>query len=140
MRLTRGWKNLAGAALLMTAAAHAACDDPPLCYDGEYLACHCDGAFGYQSCVDGAYATCNCDEAPPGLGGGPPATGAGGMAEGGAALLPFMADCDEDGQCETGLCYLFPAKGPHCSKACGEDGDCEPPSPGCNMMGICKAP
>ena len=51
-----------------------------------------------------------------------------------------MSECEEDAACETGLCYEFPAKGPHCTHGCETSQDCPPPSPGCNMMGLCKAP
>jgi hypothetical protein len=59
---------------------------------------------------------------------------------GGAEPLPFLSACEGDEQCASGLCHLFAAKGQFCTKPCGGDNDCEPPSPGCNMMGICKAP
>jgi hypothetical protein len=57
-------------------------------------------------------------------------------------LLPFMAECSvgEHERCDTGLCFDFNAKGPHCTHACEVDADCEPPSEGCNGMGVCKAP
>jgi hypothetical protein len=60
----------------------------------------------------------------------------------GTEPLPFMSECTlgEDEQCETGLCYNFNMKGPHCTHACEVDADCEAPSPGCNGMGVCKAP
>jgi hypothetical protein len=60
----------------------------------------------------------------------------------GAELLPFMSECTlgMDEQCETGLCFDFNTKGPHCTHACEVDADCEAPSEGCNGMGVCKAP
>ena len=54
--------------------------------------------------------------------------------------LPYMAECDTNEQCETELCFSFNAKGPHCTHSCVIDADCESPSPGCNNMGVCKAP
>ncbi len=116
----------------------------PACYDGEYLGCSCGDTVGYMRCTESRYGACVCDGKTPGLDGGAGASsyattgGAGG--QGGAALLPLMAPCNDDGQCETGLCYPFNAKGPHCTKPCDGDGDCPAPSPGCNNMGICKAP
>ena len=55
-------------------------------------------------------------------------------------LLPFMAECTSDDQCETGLCFLYNMGGQLCTHACTVDADCEAPSPGCNGMGICKRP
>jgi hypothetical protein len=56
--------------------------------------------------------------------------------------LPFMSECvlGMDDQCDTGLCFDFNTKGPHCTHECTVDTDCEDPSPGCNGMGVCKAP
>jgi hypothetical protein len=58
------------------------------------------------------------------------------------APLPFMSECvlGMDDACETGLCFDFNTKGPHCTHECTVDTDCEAPSPGCNGMGVCKAP
>jgi hypothetical protein len=69
-----------------------------------------------------------------------------GMSAGPDAAPPgsiaFMETCDPaDDQCDEGLhCFNFNAKGPHCTHACSMDLDCEEPSPGCNNMGVCKAP
>lgn len=56
--------------------------------------------------------------------------------------LPFMSECDTElMNCEEGLtCWPFNAKGPHCTHECTVDTECEDPSPGCNNMGVCKAP
>ncbi len=120
------------------------CDpaDPRECLPGDFIECSCEsGEPGYAVC-DAAgvgYTGCGyCGQALSGGSGGAATGGAGGT--GGAALLPFMSECEEDVECETGLCHNFNAKGPHCSHPCSMDGDCESPSPGCNMMGICKAP
>jgi hypothetical protein len=51
-----------------------------------------------------------------------------------------MSPCTMNAQCDTGLCWDFPSKGPHCSKMCTTDADCPPPSPGCNPQGVCRAP
>ena len=79
----------------MGVAAYVSCtDEPPTCYDGEYRSCACGTDFGYQLCSGEAFDECDCNNPPPGLGGGPPATGAGGAdGAGGAALLPFMSMC-----------------------------------------------
>jgi hypothetical protein len=57
-------------------------------------------------------------------------------------LIPFMAECPlgQHDRCETGLCFDFNMKGPHCTHECETDDDCEEPSTGCNGMGVCKAP
>ena len=59
-----------------------------------------------------------------------------------AAKLPFMSQCTlgMNDACETGLCFDFNSKGTYCTHACSTDADCEDPSPGCNGMGVCKAP
>jgi hypothetical protein len=119
--------------LFLAAVVLAACgDDAPACYEGEYAACRCGAAEGYQRCEGESYGVCTCDGTTPGL----VATG----GHGGGDTLPYMSPCDDDAQCETGLCFPFNAKGPHCSMACGSPDDCPPPSTGCNNMGICKAP
>jgi hypothetical protein len=58
----------------------------------------------------------------------------------GAGQLPFMAECASNEQCQTGNCYPFGMKGPHCTKPCTSAADCPAPSPGCNNKGLCKAP
>lgn len=126
------------------------------CYPGDYVACTCgDGAEGYARCSDDgeAYGACDCTSGVPsgsttggagkagggGAGGGDAASGASGGADGGGSL-PFMSPCDANEECETGLCHVYNAKGTFCSKPCESASDCPPPSPGCNMMGVCKAP
>lgn len=119
-------------------------DDAPACYEGEYQACSCGQAEGYARCEAGAYGVCDCEGGVPGLGGSAAnATGGAGGADGGGGAeepIGYMEPCDEDEQCETGLCHPFNAKGPHCSQPCSDPSDCPPPSPGCNNMGICKVP
>ena len=58
----------------------------------------------------------------------------------GAELLPYMATCAANEECDSGLCFEFNAKGPHCTTTCELDLECEAPSPGCNGKGVCKAP
>lgn len=152
--MPRQTRLLALAALFALVAA-ACGDDAPPCELGDRRACSCaDGRQGYAACTaaQSGFGACDCDSGTPsgsttasvGAGG---AGGAGGAAAGGASgaggaagLLPFMSPCDSDEQCETGLCYDFNAKGPHCTTPCTLDADCPPPSPGCNNMGVCKAP
>lgn len=133
------WLAAGSFALCMLGASCS--DEAPACYDGEYLACSCADADGFQRCERGAYAACVCDGTVPGLETVATPGGAGGQGgQGGAPLLGFLETCDDDDECETGLCHRFNAKGPKCSTTCGVDDDCPPPSPGCNKMGVCKAP
>lgn len=120
------------------------CDDraPRPCLPGDYARCVCnDGQPGFSVCSDDGlnYEACGfCGTSPLASG------GAGGAADGGGgsggALAGFMAPCADDAECASGMCHDFKAKGPHCSHACESDADCESPSPGCNLMGVCKAP
>jgi len=60
--------------------------------------------------------------------------------------LQFMEMCElTDDQCDRSdrtdmVCFNFNNKGPHCTHPCSGDPDCDNPSPGCNNMGVCKAP
>jgi hypothetical protein len=56
--------------------------------------------------------------------------------------LAYMDMCDPDSDLCDGelVCFAFNMKGPHCTHECSVDEDCEAPSPGCNNMGVCKAP
>ena len=69
-----------------------------------------------------------------------PAADAGADPADAGELASFMEPCENDDQCETGLCFPYNAAGPHCTHACENDLDCEEPSPGCNGMGVCKRP
>jgi hypothetical protein len=134
--------------LLLGVLLVGACEEKPLCYEGDQQACTCDdGQCGFAACDVGAnaYGACgSCGQVPA------PAdsdvscedlgTGGGGGEGGAPALLAFMETCSNDEECETGLCHTFNAKGPKCSMPCQSDGDCPDPSPGCNNMGVCKAP
>lgn len=144
---------LPGAIALGALGASSCVEGEHACYRLDWRACSCaGGGEGYQQCdKEGAgYGACDCSGRIPGLttstaagggqGGGGGAGGGGGGAGGGGGKLPFMSECMIDEECETGLCYFFNAKGPHCSSYCGADADCPPPSPGCNNMGVCKAP
>lgn len=114
------------------------------CLPGDFLECTCDdGLPGYAVCDDEGtrYSDCGfCGQELTGGAGGAGGASGGGGDGGGSLLLPFMSECEEDAECETGMCHPFNAKGPHCSHTCSMDADCESPSPGCNMMGVCKAP
>jgi hypothetical protein len=101
------------------------------CYPSDWRACACaDAAEGYQQCdAEGSgYGACDCSGTIPGFSGSP-------------APGTYMGSCTTDEDCtETKLCHPFNAKGPHCTLPCSADTDCPEPSPGCNNMGVCKAP
>ncbi len=68
----------------------------------------------------------------------------GGETGGGDGGVGYMMMCTMpggQGDCQAGLiCFNFPTKGDWCTHACTTNGDCMPPSTGCNGMGVCKAP
>jgi hypothetical protein len=137
-----GWVLAAFACGAVFAAACTNKGTPCAVGDWEHCAC-ASGGTGYQQCsADGqAYGACDCSGNIPGI----PSADAGSdasAAEGGtdAGLLPFMSACSKNEECDTGLCFNFNAKGPHCSKPCTQATECPPPSTGCNNMGVCKAP
>jgi hypothetical protein len=136
------------AAAIACIAALAACSDAEnaqACYPGDQAWCTCaDGARGIQSCASGggSYGACNCNVSDAGsvtdAAGDDAAADAGDATDSGK--LPFMSPCAMNSDCATNLCFMFNAKGPHCSHPCNVDSDCEPPSPGCSNMKVCKAP
>lgn len=141
---SRARRVVAAAAIALTAIAGSACfENDPVCYAGDYRACTCPGApaaTGYQACVatDG-YSACVCDGTTPGVdGSAPDADGSADAAP--AAKKALLEACTQNEECETGLCFSFNQKGQRCSKACTSSSDCPPPSTGCNLQGICKAP
>jgi hypothetical protein len=108
------------------------------CYPTDWEGCTCaDGARGYHQCgsLGDAYGACDCSGTTPGA--AAPLTDAGPGDAG--VLAPFLAICAVSAECESGICYAFNAKGPHCTIACNADADCPAPSPGCSHMGVCKA-
>jgi hypothetical protein len=119
--------------------------DGTACYPTDWEACTCaEGARGYHQCSPSGtdYGACDCSGATPGAGsldaGHADAAGDSGPAEAGA-LGAFLADCAVDADCESGVCFNFTSKGPHCTLACSADAECPAPSPGCSHMGVCKA-
>jgi hypothetical protein len=142
-------KVAALAAVLVVALLSPACQqNGTRCAPGDYVACACPNPVkGFARCTPSGddYTLCDCSGAvPPGVvdleaGAAPDAAGAD-AADAVAAKLGFMSPCEKDIECETGLCFVFNAKGPRCSKSCQNDSDCPAPSPGCNLQGICKAP
>lgn len=116
--------------------------------DVERCACG-DGRAGFMICdprTSSGYGACNCElDASPylpaaGLEAGE-GDGAASAGDGGLAFLSACSTAAGSPQCPAGTsCDDFPAKGPHCSRPCRLPTDCPAPSPGCNMMGVCKAP
>ena len=148
-RRERTERSGARGAVLVGALLLGGCGEVPVCFEGDMQACTCDdGQCGFAACdvAANAYGACgSCGEVPA------PAdksvscedvsgTGGGGGTGGAPPLLGFLETCSKNEECETGYCHTFNAKGPKCSTPCQSDGDCPAPSPGCNNMGVCKAP
>ena len=55
-----------------------------------------------------------------------------------AMNLPFGAECLNNGQCASTICYLYRVKGQFCTQLCDVDADCPPASPGCSGQGVCR--
>ncbi len=152
-RIVAGVASLAGLLLLVALVACGQGSGGANCLPEDVERCTCaDGRDGFQVCDPVAatgYGACNCElDASPylpeaGVEASAEATTSQGDADASGGLV-FMSPCSTtpgSPQCPPGTsCDDFPAKGPHCSKPCSEATDCPPPSPGCNMMGVCKAP
>jgi hypothetical protein len=86
------------------------------------LACAC-GDTGTPTNATDACATC-ADAATDG------------GSDGG---LPLFAVCTRNEDCASMVCHYYPARNTsYCTKPCTTATDCPPPSPGCNMMGVCR--
>ncbi|HEY3821206.1 MAG TPA: hypothetical protein VGL81_28770 [Polyangiaceae bacterium] len=137
------------AILLVVACSEGTSSTACLPEDVERCACD-DGREGFTVCAPdggGGYGACNCDlDASPYLPEPEEASTDANEADGsgGDGGLMFMSACTTTSgspPCPPGTtCDDFPAKGQFCSKKCTEATDCPPPSPGCNMNGVCKAP
>lgn len=151
-RLLAGLTGLAALVLVVACNESDASDATTPCLPEDVERCTCDdGRSGFEVCPPdggGGYGACDCDlDASPYLPEPEEASteaGEEGGEGGGDGGLMFMSACSTAAgapQCPPGTsCDDFPAKGQFCSKPCTEATDCPPPSPGCNMMGICKAP
>lgn len=138
-------------ALVSVLGLAGGCAAPRVCYEGDFVACTCDdGRAGFAACdaERDAFGECGSCGLVPGAtfgastagGAGAGGAGAGGSGGGGGALLGFMETCAANEDCASGVCHTYNAKGPKCTIPCQVDGDCPLPSPGCNNMGVCKAP
>jgi hypothetical protein len=111
------------------------------CYPGDYVYCPCDGGVqGYSQCpTDGGdYGACNCSGIHPTQ---VDATAL--VCNLALGVLPLLCPCTMDDQCQSGQCFPFNAKGPHCTTSCNEQNAstvCPPASGGCSNMGVCMAP
>lgn len=133
------------AALLCVAALAlvipAACGGAGATHDGGVVD---GGVDGFVRClyVDDAGVTQGC------LGGG---MGPGDRDDGGGAPappppnvspdamnLPFGAECLDNAQCASSICYFYRVKGQFCTQLCTTATDCPSASPGCSGQGLCR--
>jgi hypothetical protein len=56
-----------------------------------------------------------------------------------AMNLPLGAECLNNAQCASNICFYYRVKGQFCTQLCNVDSDCPPPSPGCGGQGVCRA-
>jgi hypothetical protein len=56
-----------------------------------------------------------------------------------ASDLPFGAQCLDNAQCTSDLCFDYAVKGQFCTQLCEASADCPDASLGCNGMGVCRA-
>ena len=140
---------VAGAVLAVVVGACGEGSGGAGCLPEDVERCTCgDGRSGFTVCdpkSGSGYGACDCSlDASPYLPEAGVEAASDGSGEGGDGGLMFMSPCSMSAgapQCPPGTsCDEFPAKGDHCSKPCKVATDCPAPSPGCNMMGVCKAP
>lgn len=134
-------------ATLLVSMGGACTDEGRPCYAGDFRRCDCatpgaGGASGYQQCTaDGqGYGACDCSGNIPGIPSADSGADTATEAPAEAGLLGFTAPCQKNEDCQSGDCFPFNAKGPHCTKPCTQATDCPPPLTGCSNMGQCKVP
>jgi hypothetical protein len=124
----------------LAAASYACSSSPPACYDGEYVACACDGGpQGYAICKDEAYGACDCSGKIPGT----DAAGGDGTTKPPIvcdAKCPFAAPCTKNEDCASNLCNNYDKLGQRCTVACKQASDCPPESNKCGGKGVCQIP
>ena len=52
--------------------------------------------------------------------------------------LPFGAECLDNQQCQSMICFFYRVKGQFCTQLCSVDSDCPSASLGCGGMGVCR--
>jgi hypothetical protein len=55
-----------------------------------------------------------------------------------AMNLPFGAECLDNAQCQSQICFDYRVKGWFCTRFCSCDSDCPAPSLGCGGQGVCR--
>jgi hypothetical protein len=55
-----------------------------------------------------------------------------------ATNLPFGAECLDNAQCASGICFYYRVKGQFCTIECNVNTDCPPASLGCGGQGVCR--
>lgn len=139
MSWSKGALSLAFA-LFGVAVCLACRESGPKCYDGEYVACGCDGGpQGYAMCTNQEYGACDCSGKIPGT---DAATGDGATKPPVAcdAKCPFGAACTKNEDCASNLCSSYDKLGTRCTVACKVAGDCPPESNKCGGRGVCQIP
>jgi hypothetical protein len=114
------------------AAVDAAVDASAAC---AVDAGHClivDDAGVSHGCAAGSMGPGDRDDGG-GLGpAGPPDASADAMN------LPFAAECLDNAQCQSQICFDYRVKGQFCTRFCSCDSECPPPSLGCGGQGVCR--
>ncbi len=91
-----------------------------------------DDAGVTHGCLGGGMGPGDRDD-----GGGAPLVGA---PDASADLmnLPFGAECLNNGQCASNICYYYRVKGQFCTQLCATNADCPPSSLGCGGQYVCR--
>lgn len=91
-----------------------------------------DDAGVTQGCLHGGMGPGDRDD-----GGGAPAPPPPNVPPG-AMSLPFGAECLDNAECASSICYFYRVKGQFCTQLCTTSADCPPASPGCSGQGVCR--